>query len=110
MSDLDRLYLELLYHGLVSLRNASHQGDLELCKAESEYLHEVPSLIGETNRHRHLYQAGAARQAFLHWVESSGRQDVRDFLRVWLEPLWEQIDRLLGIEPAGTPNPRRFPT
>jgi hypothetical protein len=100
MNELDRLYIELLYHGLVAIRNASVAGDLELCQAASELLHEVPSLIGEANRQRHLYQALPVRQAFLHWIARSERQDVRHLTEVWFAPLWKRIDALLGIDPA----------
>jgi hypothetical protein len=80
MSELDRLYIAILYHGLVSIRNASSNGDLDLCKAESEYLHEIPSLLGETNLHRHIYQATKVRPAFLKWAKENRRDDVLQFV------------------------------
>ena len=99
--DLDTLYATLLYHGLVAIRNASFAEDLERCQAESEYLHEVPSLIGETNVRRHVYQATAVRAAYLRWAAKDGRDDVREFVEVWYAPLWRQMDSILGGWPAG---------
>jgi len=98
VNELDRLYVTLLYHGLIAIRNASHGGDLEYCKAESEHLHEVPSLIGETNILRHVYQATAARGLYLEWVESNNRDDVREFIDIWYAPVWRDIDAILANE------------
>ena len=100
MNELDRLYVAVLYLGLISLRNASSKGDLELCKAASEYLHEIPSLIGETNMHRHIYQATKVRPAFLEWAKQHGRNDVLQSMNTWCAPEWEQIDSILGIHPS----------
>jgi hypothetical protein len=98
MSELDGVYLRLLQHGLVAIRNASRRGDLEFCKAASEYLHEVPSLIGETNVHRHHCQATATRQAFVDWINVSGDASARRFVEIWLASAWKQIDKILGID------------
>ncbi len=100
MTDLDRLYITILHRGLVSVRDASRNGDLELCKAESEYLHEIPSLIGETNMLRHIYQKKTVRKVFLEWIKKNGRDDVLDFVQTWLAHEWGQIDAILGIEPS----------
>jgi hypothetical protein len=98
MSELDGLYLHLLQHGLVLLRNASRRGDLEFCKAASEYLHNVPSLIGETNVNRHIYQASATRQSFVDWINASGGANVRELTEICFAAAWKQIDRILGID------------
>ena len=97
MNDLDRLYVHVLHQGLISLRNASMNGDWEFCKAESEYLHEIPSLIGEANLHRHIYQATTVRPAFLQWARDNNRDDVLEFVNIWLASAWRQIDDLLGV-------------
>jgi hypothetical protein len=51
----DRAYLDILRHGLVLLRNFACGGRLEFCPVEAEHLHEIPTLIGEANEHRHAY-------------------------------------------------------
>jgi hypothetical protein len=100
MNELDKVYLEILYHGLVGIRNASRNGDLEYCKAESEHLHEVPSLVGETNRHRHIYYATGHRAAYLEWIAKNHREDVREWVEVWYAGAWKELDRILGIGPS----------
>ena len=99
MHELDQLYLAILHRGLISIRNASWNGDIELCKAHSEYLHEVPSLIGETNMHRHIYQAEKVGPAFLAWAKVNDRHDVLQFVNTYYAYEWKQIDRILGIDP-----------
>jgi hypothetical protein len=99
VDELDQLYILLLHRGLVAIRNASSSGDLEFCKAVSEYLHEVPSLIGETNTRRHIYQATKVRPAFLEWVSAAARDDIHDFVGFWFASVWKRIDELLRIEP-----------
>jgi hypothetical protein len=98
VSELDRLYIAILYRGLVSIRNASSNGDLDLCRAESEYLHEIPSLIGETNMHRHIYQVTKVRPAFLKWANDNRREDVLEFVKTWLAAEWKRIDEILGVD------------
>jgi hypothetical protein len=98
MSELDRLYVAILNHGLVSIRNASRNSDYALCKAESEYLHEIPSLLCETNKHRHLYQATQVRPAFLKWAKENGRDDVLAFVETYFVSNWKRIDEILGID------------
>jgi hypothetical protein len=99
MSELDRLYIAILYHGLISIRNASINGDLDFCRAESEYLHEIPSLIGETNMRRHIYQATKVRPTFLKWANDNRREDVLEFVKTWFAAEWKRIDAILGVDP-----------
>jgi hypothetical protein len=98
VNQLDQLYITILHRGLISIRNASRNGDLELCKAESEYLHEIPSLIGETNVLRHIYQATIVRPEFIQWAKKNCREDVDEFIKIWFASEWKQIDVILGID------------
>jgi hypothetical protein len=100
MSELDSLYVSLLRDGLISVRNAARSGDYEWCKAESEYLHEIPSLIGDSNLTRHIYQATGARKLYLKWVADNNRHDVKKYVDMFYAPVWIQMDKLLGIEQA----------
>ena len=79
MTELDGLYLHLLHHGLVFIRAAARADDLERCLEEAEYLHEFPTLIGETNVQPSTYPGGSARcrssdgTAARHHGSGSGR-------------------------------------
>ncbi|SFI18418.1 hypothetical protein [Planctomicrobium piriforme] len=63
LSELDALYIELLRRGLPALQLAVYSGNDAWMKAEIEFLHNVPSLIGEDNLHRHSYSWNFERVA-----------------------------------------------
>ncbi len=51
----ERAYLDILHRGLVLVRNLAHGGQTELCRIEADHLHNIPSLLGETNECRHVF-------------------------------------------------------
>lgn len=55
MREIDKCYVKLQEVGFVILRQACDMKDPAWIAAEVEFLHNVPSLIGETNKERHLY-------------------------------------------------------
>jgi hypothetical protein len=55
LHELDFLYAEFLRAGFIELRMALNSKDWEWIEAVYEVLHNVPSLIGETNVKRHEY-------------------------------------------------------
>ncbi|TWT47211.1 hypothetical protein Pla111_08230 [Botrimarina hoheduenensis] len=55
MIDRDRIYIELLRNGLLVLRQAIEHRDFDWAFAEVEFLHNLPTLIGELNEERHAY-------------------------------------------------------
>jgi hypothetical protein len=52
---LDTLYLTILQKGLLFSREAHSQRLCDWLGAEIEFLHNIPSLMGDTNLHRHVY-------------------------------------------------------
>jgi hypothetical protein len=109
MSDLDSLYIALLREGLISVRNAARSGDFEWCKAESEYLHEIPPLIGQTDLTCHVYQATGARKLYLKWIANNARHDVQKYVDMFYVPVWIQMDKLLGIDSFREADPKAEP-
>jgi hypothetical protein len=100
MKELDKIYLEILRSGLVAIRDAADSGDLHRCKAEAEHLHNLPSLLGEQNKERHLYYVSTERTAYLEWVLSTKRRDLMEFVSMAYFPYWQEMDEILGIESA----------
>ncbi len=100
MDELDESYLAILHRGLVAIRNHSRNGDLEFCKEMSEYLHEIPTLIGEPNRLRHIYQAGPVRRTLLDWATDNGRDDLLEFVSIRFASELNQIDAVIGTHPS----------
>jgi hypothetical protein len=68
----DQAYLDILYHGLVLLRNFACGGRLEFCPVEALHLHEIPTLIGEANEHRHVYYLRGTRGLYLQQLRELG--------------------------------------
>lgn len=110
MSELDKLYIAILQSGLAAIRNAAIQGDLEYCKVESEHLHELPSLIGESNMNCHMFYVTNTRKVYMAWASTCGREAVRDMLQYFYSAPWKKMDELLGLKshddvlaPSGSP-------
>lgn len=95
MSELGKLYVLLLQSGLAALRNAAQIGDLEHCRFESEHLHEVPSLIEESNINPHQFYANKTRQRYVEWAEMTDRPAVKELMEFFYRPVWNQIDQIL---------------
>jgi hypothetical protein len=94
-------YLELLHHGLVLLRNSAHAGLTELCRVEADHLHNLPTLLGEPNEHRHVYYVQEERGLYLERLQ---KLDARDYLRLvttWYSGPWRVLASAAGIELAG---------
>ena len=95
LNDLDRLYCQLLSVGFIVLRQASEAGDLGWVSSELEFLHNVPSLIGETNRKRHEYFWTQERTHHVQSVMASGREMRKSRMRTYYEPIWREMEPLI---------------
>ncbi|MEZ0216211.1 MAG: hypothetical protein ACAH89_03700 [Rariglobus sp.] len=69
MTPRDQAYLDMLHFGLHRIRENAALGYIEYCTIESEHLHNVPSLIGETNEKRHEYYFRQERDTYLQRVD-----------------------------------------
>ena len=93
--ELGELYRKLLHWGLIEIRNAADAGDVERCRVEAEHLHNLPSLIGETNAHRHACYIAQSRTAYLEWLLAADRPEVQAFVGRAYLPLWKQIEQIV---------------
>ena len=91
MSERDQIYVQILHVGLLALHNASYGGDAAYWKIESDHLHNLPSLIGDPNEHRHAYYFDQERVAYLDAVQGT---TVHDFTLIRYRELWAQLERL----------------
>jgi hypothetical protein len=94
----DRAYLDLLHHGLVLLRNSAHCGRLDLCRIEAEHLHEIPTLIGETNEHRHLYYLRGTRGLYLQNLRELCAVEYLERMAVWYAEPWRVLATAAGVQ------------
>lgn len=93
MSELDDQYKMLLHVGFIVLREALHSGSADWAKAELEMLHNVPSLIGETNSHRHRYYWEKERIAYVEWMKKFGSEYAQSRMATFYEPIWESLGK-----------------
>ena len=98
MSELDEQYLLLLQCGLPALRNAALAGDLEHCRIESEHLHEIPSLTGESNLQRHLFYMNTSRRVYLKWAATMDRENVSALIEHFYTPAWNRMAQILETQ------------
>jgi hypothetical protein len=95
VSELDALYLELLRYGLLLLRDAVWLGDVEWAKAETQHLHEIPTLIGDDNVHRHVDYMQRIRVDYVKFVKGSDRPELNTGVATYYYPVWRQMTALM---------------
>ena len=95
LTDIDVLYVQFLTAGFISLRLAIDAGDLEWANAETELLHNVPSLIGESNWGRHDYFMNSERPVYITWASAPGRENVKARMQTFYYPFWREIEALV---------------
>ncbi|WP_435009058.1 hypothetical protein P12x_000308 [Tundrisphaera lichenicola] len=96
VESLDAFYLQMLTVGLLVLRQAADEDDTPWIRAEVEFLHNIPSLIGETNLHRHRYFWSKERPHYIQWVSASGREAPRSRMRTFYEPIWQEMEPVIS--------------
>jgi hypothetical protein len=95
MNDLDTLYARLLHFGFIFLQNAADSKDQDWLNAQLEMLQNVPSLIGESNTHRHQYYWTQERQTYIDWASAPGREAARSRMLTYFEPIWLEMEPLI---------------
>lgn len=93
MNRLDDCYKMLLNVGFIVLREAMQSGSREWLNAELEMLHNVPSLIGESNGHRHRYYWLQERIAYMEWISTSGSDHAKSRMKTYYQPVWEEMSK-----------------
>ena len=95
MEELNAMYCRLLHLGFIVLRQAVHSGDNEWVRAEIDLLHNLPSLIGESNLEQHRYFWFIKRDLYIKWVSARGRDEPRSRMRTYYEPIWLEMEPVL---------------
>ena len=107
MDMLQKLYIKLLHYGLIEIKTASGLDQKEWLKAEINFLHNIPSLLNETNIQRHRYFWEQERPYYLESIEELNLNDnIRmmsfyDDILQEMEPLFQELlkeDQLLDNE------------
>lgn len=95
MTKLDLLYAQLSSIGMIVLRQAVDSGNPDWVDAELEMLHNVPSLIGESNAARHRYYWNQERMHYHRWANEEGPAIAKSRMRTFYVPIWKEMEPLL---------------
>ena len=103
MEILDHAYAQLLRVGFVVLKQAIDSKHPDWVQAELEWLHNVPSLLGEENVERHRYFWDEERIHYLDWVLRQGSDEAKSRMKTYYEPLLNELEPLFtqAMETAG---------
>jgi hypothetical protein len=93
----ERAYLDLLHRGLVFLRHCAQAGQTELCRIEADHLHNIPTLLGETNEHRHLYYIQQERGLYLDRLRSMAATEYLKDVTIWYSEPWQALASAAGV-------------
>jgi hypothetical protein len=89
---LTSLYLAHLALGFIILREAMASGSKEWLTAEIELLHNIPTLIRDENKLRHLYFWKEERGLYLDRIRSLPETDAQSKMRTYYEPIWKDME------------------
>jgi hypothetical protein len=95
MDELNALYGQLLHFGLLTLRQAIYAGKSDWAKLEVQMLHNLPTLIGETNVERHRCYWFVERDIYRERVLALGDSEPASRMRTYYEPVWQEMEPLI---------------
>ncbi len=101
MDQLNSLYLEMLQLGMLVVRQALSENDLDWAQAEIELLHNVPSLINEFDVKQHKYFWNSKRVAHIEWANEPGRENAKSRVETYYLPIWKKMEPLIERKENG---------
>jgi hypothetical protein len=91
---LNACYANLLHIGFIVLSQALGAKDLEWAEAERELLHNIPSLLNESNPERHKYFWLVERERYIEWASNAGSEQ-RSRMLTYYAPIWREMEPLV---------------
>lgn len=91
-SEIGEVILPILHHGLLRLRASAWQGEAELCRVESDHIHNLPDLLADYHPEKLQYYWNVERPEYI-------RQVGGDRLDGW-EELWRRLGERIDQEHA----------
>ncbi|MBS0261292.1 MAG: hypothetical protein JSS02_04995 [Planctomycetes bacterium] len=93
----DQAYLNLLHWGLLMVRDSACSGHLDLCRIESDHIHNIPSLFGESNELRHVYYIEQERGLYLERLVAAGAGEYADDAKSRYAESWRILAEAAGV-------------
>lgn len=85
----EQAYLDLLHRGLIFVRNFAYGGQTDLCHIEADHLHNIPTLLRETNEHGHVFYIMQERGLYLERLRMLGATEHLELVTIFYsEPWW----------------------
>ncbi|WP_162030617.1 MULTISPECIES: hypothetical protein [unclassified Lentimonas] len=87
-------YLWILHRGLSLLRDwTNHKKDYHIAILEAEHLHNIPSLLNETNELRHKYYFDKERIAYIEGLKRIDCAEYRETMLRTYSEAWQTLER-----------------
>ena len=101
MNGLDILYIRILELGFLTVRHALCSNDTKWSLAEIQFLHNIPSLIAETNpqRHKHFWQI--ERILYLEQLPAVGNGEAEARMKKYYQPIFDEMQPIMDEIVAG---------
>lgn len=94
----EQAYLHLLKWGLLYLRDAAFDGRVDICQVESDHLHNIPTLLDETNEHRHVYYIECERGLYLERLRTLGAVEYLQMTTGRYGESWIALASVVGLQ------------
>ena len=95
MEELDAFYCHLLHLGFVVLRQAIHSRNDAWIQAEVDLLHNLPSLISESNTERHRYFWFVERDLYLEKIAALRLEKATSRMKTYYEPILNEMEPVM---------------
>jgi hypothetical protein len=94
MDAINGFYLQLLHLGFIVLRQAIDAKDWEWADRERQFLHNIPSLINESNTKRHECFWIQERAMYIEWANHRGGEPLSRML-TYYEPTLREMEPVM---------------
>lgn len=92
MDQLQKLYIRILHTGLIVIRTAIEMEHNEWADVEINFLHNIPSLLNETNIHRHRYFWEQERPYYLERINELELDDDITGMRPFYDDILKEME------------------
>lgn len=92
MDKLQKLYIRILHTGLMVFRTALEMGHNEWAEVELNFLHNIPSLLNETNINRHRYFWEQERLFYLERINELELDDNVTGMRPFYDDILKEME------------------
>jgi hypothetical protein len=79
------------------VRNFSESGELELCRIEADHLHNIPTLLGESNERRHVFYIVKERGLYLQRLQELSATEYLRWVSQWYSGPWRVLASVAGV-------------